>query len=105
MYAANPGLLEAGKGMTGSNLVIPQDITQLAVTSATTTSAANVPTTATGGAYGDYGSGAVTTSAASSQATGAAAGSLAASKSGSGRLVTSSVMVGLVALVASLAAL
>ncbi|KAG8851122.1 hypothetical protein FRB96_009463 [Tulasnella sp. 330] len=101
VYVMNPGLLEKGQGMTGSNITFPADITNLAVTSAST-SAASVPTTMSGAAYGSYGSATTTTGGASATG-GAAGGSLSSASSGSGRLAASSTMMGLVvAVVASL---
>jgi len=100
MYAANPGLIEKGEGMSGSNLTIPADITLLAVPA---TSTATTSTTAAAGGYGN--AAASTSSSAGTQSTGVTAGSLAATSSGSSRLVTSSALMGLVTVLASLAVL
>ncbi|KAG9012412.1 hypothetical protein FRB93_001835 [Tulasnella sp. JGI-2019a] len=98
MYAANPGMLEKGQGATGTNITLPADISTFTNLAASSSSSTTPAAGAYGGAYG-----AATTSSANAQSTAAAVGAVA--NGASGRLVTSTGMVGLVALVASLMAL
>ena len=98
-YAANPGMLEAGKGasdVSGAGIVIPSDIPQVL-------SALSTPST-NNAAAGDVPAAAETASVSASAA--AASGSSASSMSGtygngSGRLASSTALVGAFAILAS----
>jgi len=102
-YAANPGMLEAGMGATdvsGSGIMIPADITQTLATLGSTSAAS---TTAASSGYG-----APDNAASQPSASAAAASSPSASApatNGSGKLASSTVLVGAIAVLVSFIAL